>query len=103
MVIHARNDSILCWIFPSNLKGVASDWFYSLLPRSIHRFEYLTKLFITQYSSRQAFKQNNHYLLSIKMKLSHSLKVYIGYFQNQLAKVHNCSEDVSALAFIGRL
>ena len=27
MVIYARNDPILCRIFPSSLKGVASDWF----------------------------------------------------------------------------
>ena len=33
---------------------------------------------------------------------SDSLKAYISYFQNQLAKVHNFSEDASALAFISR-
>ena len=32
-----------------------------------------------------------------------SLKTYIGYFQNQLVKVHNCSEDAFALAFISGL
>ena len=46
MVIHARNDSILCRIFPSSLKGVASDRFHFLLPRSIHSFEDFTKLFL---------------------------------------------------------
>ena len=34
------------------------------------------------------------------MSPSDSLKAYIGYFQNQLAKIQNCSDDVSALAFI---
>jgi len=29
MVIHPRNDFILCLIFPSSLKEVASDWFSS--------------------------------------------------------------------------
>ena len=37
------------------------------------------------------------------MRPSDSLKAYIGYFQDQLAKVHNCSEDASALAFINGL
>jgi len=32
-----------------------------------------------------------------------SIKTYVGYFQNQLAKVHNCSEDASALTFISGL
>ena len=37
------------------------------------------------------------------MRSSNSLKTYIGYFQNQLAKVYNCSEDASTLAFISGL
>ena len=53
--------------------------------------------------SRHEFKQNNHHLLSIKMRPSDSLKAYIGYFQNQLVKVHNCNDDASTLAFINRL
>ena len=56
MVIYSRSHSILCRIFLSNLKGVASDWFYSLLQCSIHGFGDLTKLFLTQYSSHQKFK-----------------------------------------------
>ena len=37
------------------------------------------------------------------MRPSDNLKAYIGYFQNQLAKVHNCNEDASILAFISGL
>jgi len=37
------------------------------------------------------------------MRQGNSLKSYIGYFQNRLAKVFNCGEDVSVLAFIGEM
>ena len=102
MVIHSKNVSILCQIPPS-LKGVASDWFYFFPSRSIYNFRDLTKLFLAQYSSLQEFKQNNHHLFSVKMSPTDGLKAYIGYFQNQLAKVYSRSEDASALAFINRL
>ena len=88
--------------FPS-VKEVAFDWFYSLLQRSVHSFEALTKLFLTQCSSLQEFKQSNHHLLSVKIRFFDNLKTYVGYFQNQLVKVHNCSKDASALAFISVL
>ena len=52
MMIYSRNNSILCRIFPSSLKGVDSDWFYSFPPHSIHGFRDLTNLLLTQYSSR---------------------------------------------------
>ena len=79
MVIHFRNDSILCR-FSSSLKGAASDWFYSLPPCSIYNFRDFTRLFLTQYSSHQEFKKNNYHFFSIKMRSSDSLKAYIGYF-----------------------
>ena len=60
-------------------------------------------LFFAQYFSRHEFKQNNYHLLSVKMRPTDGLKAYIAYFQNQLAKVHNCSEDTSALALINGL
>jgi len=74
MVIHSRNDSILCRIFPFGLRVAASDWFYSLSLRSVHDIRDLTKLFLAQYSSCQEFKHNNHHLLSIMMRASNSLK-----------------------------
>ena len=80
MVIHARNDSALCRIFPSSLKGLASNWFYFLPPHSIYGLEYLTKLFLAQYSFYQELNRNNHHLLSIKIKPFDSLKAYIRYF-----------------------
>jgi len=85
------------------LKGVVSDWFYSFPSCSIHSFGDLTKLFIAQYSSWQDIKQNNCHLLSIKIRPSDNLKAYISYFQNQLAKAHNCSEDAYALTFVSGL
>ena len=100
MVVYSRNDLLLCIIFPSSLKGVASDWFYSLLPRFLYNFEEVTKAFVTQYASYQDAKKNNHHLLSIKMRQSESFKSYINFFQSQLIKVPNSGEDVSALAFI---
>ena len=102
-MIHVRNDSILCQIFPSNLKGVAPDWFYSPLQRLFRNFEDLTKLFLDQYSSHSEFKKNNHHLISLKIRSSDSLKAHIRYFQNQLTRAHNCNEDTSALTFINGL
>ena len=103
MIVHSCNDALMCLIFPSSLKGMASDWFYSLPPHSLRNFEEVTKAFLTQYASRQEAKKNNHHLLSVKIRQSESLKSYISFFQSQLAKVPNCGEDVSALLFISGL
>ena len=60
------------------------------------------EVLLTQYASLLEAKKNNHHLLTVKMRPSDSFKLYIDYFQNHLAKVPNCGEDVSALTFIRR-
>jgi len=50
MVIYSHNDPLLYIIFSSCLKGVVSDWFYSLSLCSLHNFEEVTKAFLTQYA-----------------------------------------------------
>jgi len=71
------------------------------LSRSIDNIGDLTKLFFTQYSSRQEFKQNNHHILSVKIRPIDDLNAYISYFQNQLAtqlqRRRICSQFISGL------
>ena len=47
MIIHSRNDALMYLTFPFSLKGVASDWFYSLQPHSLHNFEEVSMAFLT--------------------------------------------------------
>ena len=85
MVVYSRNDLFMGLTIPSSLKGVASDWFYSLLLRALHNFKEIIEAFLTQYASHREAKKNNYHLFTVKMRQSlqsDSLKSYIGYFQN---------------------
>ena len=93
----------MCLTFPSSLKGVASEWFYSMSPHFLHNFSEVTEAFLTEDTSRQKAKRNSHHLLSVKIRPGDSLKPYINFFQSQLTKVSNCGEEVFALMFISRL
>ena len=82
---------------------MTSDWFYFLPSHSLRNFEEVSEAFLTYNVSQWEAKRNNHHIVTVKMRLGDSLKSYISYFQIQLAKVPNCGEDVSALAFISGL
>ena len=103
MVIYSHYDPLTCLTFLSSLKGVASNWFYSLSSHSLHNFEEIIKAFHIQYTSRREAKKNNHHLLIVKIIPNDNLKSYVSYFQNQLTKVPNRGEDISTLMFISRL
>ena len=72
----------MCLTFLSSLKGVVSDWFYSLPSRSLHNFEEITEALLTLYAYHREAEKNNNHLFTIKMRQDDNLKSYIGYFQN---------------------
>jgi hypothetical protein len=103
MDMYSHDDRIMCRVFPSSLKDVASNWFYSLRPNSLHTFDEVSRAFVDQYISRKEIMKNSHTLLSLKMGGGESLKNYLSRFQNEVATIHNCSDEVAAAAFIGGL
>jgi len=61
-------------MFPSSLKSVAYDWFYSLPRHSLWSFEEVTQVFYHQYVSRRELKKNSNHHFTTKMKPGVSLK-----------------------------
>ena len=49
MILSARNDRLLCKVFPASLKGLALAWFHKLLRGSINSFGELWVAFVSQY------------------------------------------------------
>ncbi|RDX86454.1 hypothetical protein CR513_32210, partial [Mucuna pruriens] len=42
----------VCKLFPTTLRGVAMQWFVSLPPRTIHTFNDLTMIFVSQFAAK---------------------------------------------------
>ena len=68
MVAQFHDDLLMCRVFPSNLKGVSLNWFFSLSSWSLWNIEEVSYVFYNQYVSRQEFKKNNNHLFTVKMK-----------------------------------
>ena len=100
MVIYSCYDPIMRLTFSSSLKGVASDWFYSRPPRSLHNFMAVIETFLIQYTSRQEAKRNSHHLLSVNTRQGEVIHQFLIELTNQ---VSNCGKEVSTLAFISEL
>jgi len=86
MVIFSHNDQVMCLTFSVSLKGMASDWFYSLPLHSLHSFAEVTETFLNQYASRQEAKKNSHHFISVRMRQGDSLKLFINFLQNHSPK-----------------
>ena len=66
MILNARDDRLLCKVFPASLKGPTLAWFYKLPRGSINTFGELWAVFVSQYLCSVRKKGNISSLQSIR-------------------------------------
>ena len=68
MVVHSRNEALICKVFPSNLGPVAMRWFDGLGAGSIDSFKELTQAFGSRFITCSRVPRPLDSLLSMIMK-----------------------------------
>ena len=76
MVVHLKNEALMCKIFPSSLGPVAMRWFDGLKEGSINSFKKLTKAFQTRFVTCSRVPQPLDSLLFMTMREGETLKTY---------------------------
>ena len=76
MVIHSRNEALMCKVFLSSLGPVVMRWFDNLKEGSISSFKELTKVFRDRFVTCSRVPQPLDSLLSMTMREGETLKMY---------------------------
>ena len=76
MVVHSKNEALMCKIFPSSLGLVAMRWFNDLRANSIDSFKKLTRAFNARFITCSRVPQPLGSLLSMSMQEGETLKAY---------------------------
>ena len=74
MIIHSRNEVLMCKVFPSNLEPVAMRWFNSLKTDSIDSYKQLTQAFGSFFITNSRVSLPLSSLLSLSMREGETLK-----------------------------
>ena len=67
MVVHSKNETLMCKVFPSSLGLVAMRWFDGLGVGSINSFKELTRAFRSRFITCSRIPQPLDSLLSMSM------------------------------------
>ena len=67
MVVHSKNETLMCKVFPSNLGPVAMRWFDGLKEGSINSFKELTRAFEARFVTCSRVPRSLDFLLSMTM------------------------------------
>ena len=99
MVVHSKDEALMCKIFPLSLGSMAMKWFNGLRANSIDSFKKLTQsfgaLFIT--CSRVPLPLGS--LLSMSMREGETLKAYSDRYWEMFNEIDGNYDDVAISTF----
>jgi len=73
MRLYTTNQTVMCRVFPTSLKGMALNWFTRLPPYSIDYFRTLVDLFNTQFATSKPHRLTSLALVNIKQHKGETL------------------------------
>ena len=77
MVVHLKDEALLCKIFPSSLGPMAMRWFNGLKAISINSFKELIQSFDSRFVTCSRVPRPLDSLLSLSMRVGETLKAYL--------------------------
>ena len=93
MILNARDDRLLCKLFPANLKGPTLAWFHKLPRGSINTFGELWAAFVSQYLCSVRQKGNISSLQSILKRKDESIRDFTRRFGQAVQQIDVYSMD----------
>ena len=99
MVVHSKNEPLMCKVFPSSLGPVAIRWFDSLKASSIDFFKELTQAFGSRFVTCRRVPWPLASLLSLSMREGETLKTYSDRYWEMFKYVDGDFDDVAISTF----
>ena len=94
MILKAKNDRLLCKVFPANLRGPALAGLHKLLRNSINSFSELWMAFVSQYLCSVRQKRSISSLYTIFKQEGESIRDFTRKFRHAVQQIESYSMDV---------
>ena len=99
MVVHSKNEALMCKVFPSSLGPVTMRWFNGLGAGSIDSFKELTRAFGSRFITCSRVPRPLDSLLSISTRESETLKTYSDRYWEMFNEIDGDFDDMAIRTF----
>ena len=99
MVVHSKNETLMCKVFPSSLEPVAIRWFNGLRKDSISSFKKLTRAFRARFMTCNRVPRPLDSLLSMTMREWETLKTYSDKYCEMFNEINGDFDDMAIRTF----
>ncbi|XP_050278084.1 uncharacterized protein LOC126719592 [Quercus robur] len=99
MVVHSRDEALMCKVFPFSLGPIAMRWFYGLKPNSINSFKQLTQAFGSRFITNSRVPRPLDSFLSLSMRERETLKAYSDRYWEMYNEIEGNYDDIAISTF----
>jgi len=99
MIVHSKDETLMCKVFPFSLGLVAMRWFNSLRADSIDSFKNLTQAFGSRFITCSKVPLPLDSLLSLSMQKGETLKTYSDRYWEMFNEIDGDFDDVAVDTF----
>ncbi|XP_030959325.1 uncharacterized protein LOC115981312 [Quercus lobata] len=99
MVVHSKDEALICKVFPSSLGPVAMKWFDGLRADSIDSFKELTQAFGSRFITCTRVRRPLDSLLSLSIREGETLKTYSDKYWEMYNEIDGNFDDVAICTF----
>ena len=99
MAIYAKEEALMCEVFPSSLGPIAMRWFDGLRAESIGSFRELTQAFGSRFVTCRRVSRPLASLLSLSMREGETLKTYLDRYWEMFNEIEGNFDDVAISIF----
>ncbi|XP_050281828.1 uncharacterized protein LOC126722720 [Quercus robur] len=99
MVIHSKDEALMCKVFLSSLGPMVMRWFDGLKPNSIGSFKQLIQAFGSRFIMSNRVPQPLDSLLSLSMREGETLKAYSDRYWEMYNEIEGNHDDVAINTF----
>ena len=99
MVVHSKNEVLICKVFPSSLGPVVMRWFNGLNMNSIDLYRQLTQAFGSHFVTNSRASRPLSALLSLSMHDGETLKAYLDRYWEMYNEMDDNFDNVTINTF----
>ncbi|XP_075636476.1 uncharacterized protein LOC142608664 [Castanea sativa] len=92
-------NKIMCWAFPTMLKGLARVWLSKLTTNCINSFKELSAQFALHFIGGHRYKKSIACLMNIKQREDKTLRYYITHFNKKVLSINEADDKILVAAF----
>ena len=100
MALYSGNESLLCKVFASSFREIASDWFHKLPKRSVKTWEGLAKMFVARFVINKLQPLRVDSLMALRIDEDESLRTYARDFRSRQSSFRSFLKDTTATSWL---